>query len=163
MILIAAVDENWGIGYEGELLARLSQDMKYFRTKTTGNIIIMGRKTLESFPKKCPLPNRINIVLTGNHNYSCPDAILCHSVQEVLDTVKSYPDKEAYIVGGGSVYEEFLPYCDVAYITKFGSIFPADTYFENLDASDHWELSDQSEVFEEKEISFSFLTYKRIT
>ncbi|NLK38588.1 MAG: dihydrofolate reductase [Epulopiscium sp.] len=162
MILIAAVDENWGIGYQGELLARLSKDMNFFRTKTTDNIIIMGRKTLESFPKKTPLPNRINIVLTNNTQYACEGAILCHSIAEVVDTVKQYPDKDCYIVGGGSVYEEFLPYCDTAYITKFASSFPADTYLKNLDASHEWELTHQSETFEEKGISFSFVTYKRV-
>ena len=161
MNLIAAVDENWGLGCEGELLVRLTQDMKFFRGKTTGNVIVIGRKTLESFPGGKPLPNRVHIVLTGNKAYACEGVIICHSIEEVLEETKKYREKEIFVAGGGSVYRQFLPHCDKAYITKVFAGFSADTFLDNLDKNQNWTLVQEGERQEEKGLAFSFTTYER--
>ncbi|MCQ4727884.1 dihydrofolate reductase, partial [Anaerotignum faecicola] len=104
MKTIVAVDRNWGIGRDGGLLTHLPEDMKFFRTTTKNKIVIMGRKTLESFPEGKPLKNRINILLTGNYDY-CPEGtVICHSVEEVLEAVRGYDSEDVYIIGGQSVY-----------------------------------------------------------
>lgn len=161
MILIAAVDENWGIGNDGQLLTRLSQDMTFFKNKTTNNIIVLGRKTLETFPNKKPLPNRLNVILTHNKNFVCPGATICHSTEEVLEFVASNPDKQAFVAGGGSIYSQFLPYCDTAYITKIFNAFQADTHIENLHRSPNWILSEESLILTENKTRFTFCIYKK--
>ena len=106
MQAIVAADNNWGIGYQNRLLVSIPSDMKFFRQKTTGNVVVMGRKTLESFPNGLPLKNRVNIVLTKNKNYQVKDAVIVHSIDEVLEELKKYDDDEIYVIGGGKVYEE---------------------------------------------------------
>ena len=117
MNLIAAADENWGIGKNGGLLAHISGDMKYFRETTKGKIVVMGRKTLESFPGGKPLKNRVNIVLTGNKDFVPEGVVICHSVEETLEKLKEYPKEDVFIIGGGMIYKAFLPWCEKAYIT----------------------------------------------
>ena len=133
MDLIVSVDENWGIGNHGRLLVKISADLKRFRKMTTGNIIVMGRKTLESFPDGKPLPNRVNIVMTHKQDYTCEGVIVCHNIQEVLKQIAKDVKKYVFIVGGSSIYEQFLPYCERAYVTKVYQTFIADTYIKNLD------------------------------
>ena len=111
MNLIAAADENWGIGKNGGLLAHISGDMKYFRETTKGKIVVMGRKTLESFPGGKPLKNRVNIVLTGNKDFVPEGVVICHSVEETLEKLKEYPKEDVFIIGGGMIYKAFLPWC----------------------------------------------------
>lgn len=108
MNLIAAADENWGIGKNGGLLAHISGDMKYFRETTKGKIVVMGRKTLESFPGGKPLKNRVNIVLTGNKDFVPEGVVICHSVEETLEKLKEYPKEDVFIIGGGMIYKAFL-------------------------------------------------------
>ena len=111
MNLIVAVDSNWGIGKDNKLLVSIPADMKFFRTTTTGKVVIMGRKTLESFPNGLPLKNRVNIVLTGNKDYKVKDAVVVHSVEEALEEAGKYPTEDVYVIGGDSVYRQMLPYC----------------------------------------------------
>ena len=118
MDLIVAVDAKWGIGKDGDLLHPISADLKYFRQKTTGNVLVMGRKTLESFPNKKPLPNRVNIVLTNNKNYEAEGVVLCHGIDELPAVLKDYTDKQIFVAGGGTIYEQLLPQCETAYVTK---------------------------------------------
>ena len=162
MNLIAAVDERWGIGKDGKLLFHIPDDLKFFKNKTTGNIIVIGRKTLESFPNGKALPDRINIVLSHNSLYKADDIILCSSIKGVLEGIKKYPDREVFIAGGGSVYSEFLDYCDYAYITKVYSTKDADTYLENLDENNDWETVYKSGIKYNNDIKFQFLQYKRL-
>lgn len=162
MILIAAADKNWGIGKDQDLLVKLSKDMKFFRTKTSGHVVIMGRKTLESLPKQQPLPNRTNIILTKNPSFQCEKGIVCHSVEETLETIKNYKNQEIYIIGGETIYKTFLPYCDTAYITKLHTTFDADTFLSNLDSSKDWNQVEESPIEEENGVSFSYVTYKRV-
>ena len=160
MDLIVSVDENWGIGNNGQLLAKISSDLKRFRKMTTGNIIIMGRKTLESFPEGKPLPNRINIVMTHSQEYTCEGVKVCHNVQEVLRTIHKEKQKYVFVVGGASIYQQFLQYCERAYVTKIYQTFVADTYFKNLDKVYHWKLIEQQPIQEENGIKYAYLTYE---
>ena len=163
MNLIACVDEEWGIGYKNELLVRIPSDQKFFRTTTTGKVVVMGRKTLDSFPGGRPLKDRTNIVLTGSKDANIRDAeIYVHSIEECLELLKQYPSEDVYIIGGSSIYEQFLPYCDTAYITKVDRVFSKDAYFPNLDKNDEWELSVEGEEQTYFDNTFSFNTYKRI-
>ena len=163
MNLIACVDEEWGIGYKNELLVRIPSDQKFFRTTTTGKVVVMGRKTLDSFPGGRPLKDRTNIVLTGSKDANVRDSeIYVHSIEECLEFLKQYPSEDVYIIGGSSIYEQFLPYCDTAYITKVDRVFSKDAYFPNLDANDEWELSVEGEEQTYFDNTFSFNTYKRI-
>ena len=109
MNLIVAVDKNWAIGCNNKLLVSIPSDMKFFRETTTGKVIVLGRKTLETFPNGLPLKNRTNIVLTSNKDYKVKGATVCHSVEEVLEELKNYNSEDGYIVGGDSVYKQFLP------------------------------------------------------
>ena len=133
MNIIVAVDKNWAIGKDNKLLVSIPADMKMFRQETTGKVVVMGRKTLESFPNGLPLKNRTNIVLTGNKDYNVKDAIIVHTVEELLEEIKKYPSEEVYCIGGDSVYKQLLPYCDTAHVTKIDFAYEADSYFPNLD------------------------------
>ena len=114
MNIIVAADKNWGIGKDNKLLVSIPADMKFFRETTTGNVVVMGRKTLESFPGGLPLKRRTNIVLTKDVNYQVKDAVLVHSVEELLEELKKYDSENVYVIGGDSVYRQLLPYCDIA-------------------------------------------------
>lgn len=161
MKLIVAVDEKWGIGCENNLLALIPADQRFFREQTTGNVIIMGRKTLESFPGKRPLKNRTNIVITKQKNYQIADATVVHSVEEALDIVKDLPTDHVFVIGGASIYEQMEPLCDTALVTKIKHTYQADTFFPNLDEKPEWELVSSSEGGTYKELQYSFTTYKK--
>ena len=118
MNLIVAVDNNWAIGSKNELLIRIPNDHKHFREETTGKVVVLGRKTLETFPQGMPLKNRINIILSKDPNYQVKDAIVVHSIEELLEELKKYDEENIYIIGGESIYRQMLPYCDVAHVTK---------------------------------------------
>jgi dihydrofolate reductase len=161
MNIIAAVDNNWAIGNKNELLIRIPNDHKHFREETTGKVVVLGRKTLETFPQGLPLKNRTNIILSGNSNYQVKDAIVVHSVVELLEELKKYNDEDIYIIGGDSVYRQLLPYCNVAHITKIDHEYDADAYFPNLDADEEWEITADSEEQTYFDIAYQFLRYER--
>ena len=158
MNLIVAVDGNWAIGNNGDLLCKNPIDMKFFKETTTGKVVIMGRKTLESCPKQKPLPNRTNIVLSRNNEID--GCIVVNSIDELLIKVKNYDDDDLFVIGGGQIYKELLPYCKKAYVTKMKNIFKADTYFPNLDELDSWEIVDKSEDLKYENIEFNFFIYE---
>ena len=158
MNLIVAVDGNWAIGNNGDLLCKNPIDMKFFKETTTGKVVIMGRKTLESFPKQKPLPNRTNIVLSRNNKID--GCIVVNSIDELLIKIKNYDDDDLFVIGGGQIYKELLPYCKKAYVTKMKNIFEADTYFPNLDELDDWEMVDKSEDFKYENIELNFFIYE---
>ena len=145
MNIIVAVDKNWAIGKDNKLLVSIPADMKMFRQETTGKVVVMGRKTLESFPNGLPLKNRTNIVLTGNKDYNVKDAIIVHTVEELLEEIKKYPSEEVYCIGGDSVYKQLLPYCDTAHVTKIDFAYEADSYFPNLDEMPEWKVTAESD------------------
>ena len=133
MNIIVAVDKNWAIGYQNKLLNSIPEDMKIYRETTTGKVVVMGRKTLESFPNGRPLKNRVNIVITNQKDYEVPGAVVLHSVEEALEYVKQYNSDDVYVIGGESIYEQMLPYCEVAHVTVMDYAYQADTWFPNLD------------------------------
>ena len=161
MNLIAAVDQNWAIGNKNELLVRIPADQKFFRETTTGKVVVMGRKTLESFPNGLPLKKRTNIVLTSNGDYQVKDAIIVHTIKELLEELKKYNNEEIFVVGGESIYRQLEPYCDTAYITKIDQAFQADTYFPNLDQIEGWKQVDESEEYTCFDLEYVFSKYER--
>jgi len=161
MNLIVAVDKNWGIGYKNKLLVSIPEDMKFFRSETSGKVVVMGRKTLESFPGGLPLKNRTNIVLTKNPNYKVKGAIICHSVEEVLKELEKYPSEDVYVIGGDSIYRTFLPYCDVAHVTRIDHAYEADAFFPNIEAMPEWVLTGESEEKTYFDLEFTFCRYER--
>ena len=134
MELIVNVTENWGIGLRDRLLVSISADLKRFRALTTGKTVILGRRTLATFPGGKPLKNRENIVLTHDKNFKAGDAIIVHSMEELREELKKYPSEDIYVIGGETIYKQLLDDCDVAHITKIDYAFEADAYFPNLDA-----------------------------
>ncbi|MGN1142734.1 MAG: dihydrofolate reductase [Oliverpabstia sp.] len=162
MNLIVAVDKNWGIGKNNKLLVSIPSDMKFFRSETNGKVVVMGRKTLESFPNGMPLKNRTNIVLTRDQNYQVKDTIVVHDIPELLEELKKYPDDQIYVIGGGKVYEELLPYCNVAHVTKIDFAFEADTYFPDLDKMEEWQITATSDEQTYFDLEYSFVKYERM-
>ena len=131
MKIIVAADKNWGIGVNNNLLVSIPADMKFFRETTTGNVVVMGRKTLESFPNGLPLKNRVNVVLTKDVNYQVKGAIIVHSMDELKEELKEYDSDNVYVIGGATIYEQLIDYCDTAYVTKIDYSYEADVYFPN--------------------------------
>ncbi|MBR6097434.1 dihydrofolate reductase [Candidatus Saccharibacteria bacterium] len=159
MNIIVAVDQNWAIGKNGQLLFHISEDLKRFRTLTTGHCVVYGRKTLETFPEGKPLPNRDNVVITSNPDYQV-DAMVAHNFDELRRIVHDYPTTEVDIIGGASIYEQLLPYCDTAYVTKIDAdTKEADAFFPNLDIDPHWELIDEGPIQQSDEHQYRFVTY----
>ena len=161
MNLIVNVDSNWAIGYRGKLLVSIPEDMKFFRSETTGKVVVLGRKTLDTFPGGPPPPPRTNIILTRNPNYQVKGAIICHSVEEVLEELKKYNSEDVYIIGGDSIYKEFLPYCDVAHVTRTDHVYDADAWFPNLEEDPAWVLTGESEEKTYFDLEFRFCRYER--
>ncbi|MCI6021113.1 MAG: dihydrofolate reductase [[Bacteroides] pectinophilus] len=159
MNLIVAVDSNWAIGHKGKLLVSIPEDMQFFRRETTGKVVVMGRKTLESFPNGLPLKNRVNVVITKDKEYNVKDAIICHSIEEALEVLKQYNDEDIYVIGGESVYRQFLPYCSVAHVTKINYSYDADTYFSNLDEMDEWTIEESSDERTYFDLEYEFVKY----
>jgi dihydrofolate reductase len=168
MKLVVAVDKNWGIGNKGGLLAHVRADLRYFQSLTKGNVVILGSKTLATFPNGMPLKNRENIILSRRIDFSPEGATVVHSLAELLETLKNYDTETVFVIGGSTVYDLLLEYCDIAYVTKFDKEFESDAFFCNLDESPEWEL----ESVGEKQISnpetdtvsdmeFAFCVYKR--
>ncbi len=163
MNLIACVDSEWGIGYKNELLVRIPSDQKFFRTMTTGKVVVFGRKTIETFPGGKPLKDRVNVILTKSPNYEKKgEEIVADSVEKCLEILKQYPTEDVFICGGSSIYEQFLPYCDKAYITKIDRSFSKDAYCPNLDNNDEWKITDEGEEQTYFDNTFSFVVYERV-
>lgn len=160
MNAIVIADQNWAIGRDGGLLVHLPGDLKYYRQKTIGKTIVVGRKTLESFPGGKPLPDRTNIVVTRNEDYEAPGCTVCHSVAEVMGRLKGLKEDEIFIAGGAEIYRQFMDHCNVFYVTKIDDAFEADRYFPNLDEMGY-RITWESPVQEEKGISYQFLKYER--
>ncbi len=161
MNIIVAVDNNWAIGYNNQLLVRIPNDHKHFREETTGKVVVLGRKTLETFPQGLPLKNRVNIILSKDKNYHVKDATVVHSIEELMKELKKYNDEDIYIIGGDSVYKQLLPHCNVAHVTKVDYEYDADAYFPNLDQEADWVITDDSEEQTYFDIAYRFLRYQR--
>lgn len=158
-ILISSADLNWGIGFQNRLLARVPEDMKQVSAKTRGKVIVMGRKTLESFPQGKPLADRVNIVLTQNRSYTVENALVVHDIPELMDQLRDYQD-EIYVFGGESIYRQLLPLCSKAYITRFHAAFQADAFLPDFDALAGWTLVEAGPVQVSRTgLKYQFLEY----
>lgn len=157
MYAIVAVDEHWGIGCEGDLLFHIKADMKRFREMTSGHSVVMGRKTLLSFPGSKPLPKRRNIVLSRDLTFAPEGVEMVRSVEEAA----ALAEEDAFCIGGGAVYAQMLPYCERVYVTKVFSSLPADTRFPDLDADPAWKVDTRSEIMEENGVRFQYVDYIR--
>lgn len=166
MILIFAVDRNWNIGYDGDMLFKISEDLKRFRLLTEGNIIIMGRKTFESLPEKKSLPNRINIIITREETYKAEGGIVINSLEELSPLLKELNpnnEMENFVIGGGNIVKQMMSYCNKAYITKINQAFEgADTFIPNLDLLNDWKVVNESEVYKQDDLYYKYVDYIRI-
>lgn len=158
MELIAAVNDDWGIGKDGTQQVALAADRKFFRETTRGAMVIAGRRTIEDFPGKKPLPGRVNVALTRSGG-EIPGFLLCGSTEEAVSLAKTAD--RAMVIGGGSVYRQLMPYCDTAYITKVHISPESDTYFPNLDEDPQWYIAETLQSGEEDGIAYEMLLYKR--
>ncbi|MDU4025198.1 MAG: dihydrofolate reductase [Anaerococcus sp.] len=159
MKLILAVDENWGIGRDNEMLFHIKKDLKHFKETTYGNIVIMGRNTYESIGQA--LPGRENIILTRNQDYEAENVKVFNNPDDILNYIKD-SKKEAFVIGGAEIVDIFLPYIDEAIITKIKTKKDADTYLHNFDQDKDFELVSESQNYEENGIHFSYVNYRRI-
>ncbi len=160
MKLIAAVDNNWAIGNNNNLLIRIPEDQKFFRKMTTGNVVVLGRRTLSGFPNGLPLKDRVNVVLSANPDFNVRGAEIVRSFDELKEKLKEYGSDSIFIIGGGMIYNMLFEYCDTAYITKINYKYQADTYFPNLDDNPDWELVEESEEQTYFSVEYNYLTYK---
>lgn len=160
MNIIANVDKNWAIGFKNSLLVTIPADMRFFREITTGKVVVMGRKTLESFPGGQPLKNRVNIVITSNKNYAVKGAVVVHSVEEALEYTKQYKSEDIFVIGGETIYKQMLPYCNIAHITKTDFTYEADAYFPNLEQIEGWNLTEESEEQTYYDLEYRFCKYE---
>ena len=158
MELIVAVYDDWGIGKDGTQPVALTVDRKFFRETTKGAMVIVGRKTLADFPGGKPLPNRVNVVLT-RQDLEIPGVTVCHSPEEAADLATTA--EKAMVIGGGSIYQQMLPLCDTAYITKVHACPESDTFFPDLDADPDWFLDQILMQGEENGIGYEMCLYRR--
>lgn len=159
MKLIVAADKNWGIGKDNDLLCHLPGDLKYFKEKTLGKTVAMGRKTLESLPGGKPLPKRTNVVITRDPSFEKEGCQVVHSIEEFLE---KYADEDVMVMGGAEIYTQLLPYCETCYITEIDKEFEADKFIPNLMEHPDYEKVWESEPQEENGITYRFAEYKRI-
>ncbi len=159
MKTIVNVDKNWGIGIGDKLLNHIPADMKFFKEKTIGNVVVMGKTTFLTFPGQKALPNRVNIVLTTDTEWSAENVIVCHSLDELFEQLERYDTNTVYVIGGSKVYEQLLPYCDTAYVTKVETEKEADRFFPDLDKTEGWSVADNGEELDHNGIKFRFTRY----
>lgn len=168
MEIIVAVDNKWGIGYDNDLLIHIPKDLKNFKELTTNNTIVYGRNTLYSFKNKKPLPNRNNVILSRNKNLEVTNAKIIHSLEEILAYTKELEDKgeKVFVIGGEQIYNQLLPYCKGAYVTKIFQTFMANKHFPDIDRIGSWEIDNllyNDVVFDEttkNDIEYTILHYK---
>lgn len=159
MELIVAVYDDWGIGSQGTQPVALKADRKFFRETTRGAMVIVGRRTIEDFPDKKPLPGRVNVALTRSEG-EIQGFTVCHSTEEVLDMAQKA--EQTMVIGGGSIYRQLLPYCDTAYVTKVHCTPNSDTFFPNLDGDNCWKLDEIMQSGEENGIAYEMCRYVRV-
>lgn len=160
MRAIAAADEGWGIGRAGGMLYELPGDLKYFARQTRGGVVIMGRATLRSLPGGRPLRDRVNIVLTRDRAFRAENALVLHDLGALAAAIAPYPPERVFVIGGQSVYEQLIDYCDGALITRVAARRPADRFFPDLDGRAGWMLSGCSPVQQEGGVSYAWCSYK---
>jgi dihydrofolate reductase len=160
MNLIASADIEWGIGFQGDLLYHVSEDMVWFKKQTINKVVIMGRETYASLPGNKPLVDRVNIILSSKKDFVALGCIVCTNMLDLFAKIAKYDPDDLFVIGGASIYEQFLPYCHKAYITKFHKKSPADRYLPNIDQLDNWQLLDISKDFRHNDLRYNFCIYQ---
>jgi dihydrofolate reductase len=155
--IIVAVSDDWGIGKDNELLWHISEDLKRFKRLTTGNTIIMGKKTWESLPRR-PLPGRKNVVLTDNPKEVIENSVTAYSIEDALG--KCEKGEEIFIIGGGSIYRQFMTIADRLYITHVHKKAPADIYFPEIDQK-IWKVTEEEQFLSDDGIPYTYSVYLR--
>lgn len=155
---IACVDENWGIGKDNNLLFFLPSDLIHFKRTTLNSTVLMGRNTFESLPFKSPLTKRNNIIVTTDPSFFIKGATVVNSLEQGIKEMQG----EGFIIGGASIYNQALKYCDECIITKVYSNAEADRYFPNLDKMNNWEIKEKTDIVEENGLKYNIITYKRV-
>jgi dihydrofolate reductase len=155
---IVHADKNWGIGKNNDMMFSLPLDMKFFRQTTMGHTVVMGGNTLRSFPNQKPLKNRVNIVLTRGQ--VCDECVCVHSYEELKNELKRRKNEEIFIIGGGEVYRELLPYCHAALVTKVEADGGAQVFFPNLDENEDFVCVDEGEPLQDNGYTIRFTRYE---
>lgn len=161
MNIIAAVDRHWAIGSKGQLLVTIPQDQKRFRDKTLGKVVVMGRKTLESLPGGQPLYGRTNVVLSRNPEYRVKGAEVCRSMEEALRFLDDFPSEDIYVIGGESIYEQFLPLCHRAEVTWIDFAYDSDARMPDLDREPGWKMTEESDEQTYFDLCYTYRTYEK--
>ena len=165
MKLIVATEKNWGIGKDNQLLAHLPGDLKYFKEKTTGKVVIMGRKTLQSLPGGRPLPKRTNVVVSRNPEFQPEGCVMASTTEEAVKKALLLAGEggsdDLMVMGGASIYEQMLPKCDTCYVTRIDAAFASDCSFPNLDEDPEFTKVWESPVQEENGVTYRFTEYRR--
>lgn len=159
MIAIVNVTPDWGIGKDGRLLVAVKDDLKRFHRLTQGKTVILGRKTLSTFPDGKPLKNRRNLILSSKRGYQVEGAELCRSVTELMEKLADTPSEDVFVIGGASIYSQLLPYCERAYVTKTFVDTPADSFFPDLAQLPNWEPVAASKLLEEDGVTYQYIDY----
>lgn len=159
MNLIVAVDQNWAIGRDGDQLVYIPADLKRFQALTMGHAVILGRKTLATFPGGRPLKGRRNLVLSRNPDFAPEGAEVFPDLPALLAAA---PEEDSFVIGGESVYRALLDRCDTAYVTRLGAAWPADAWFPNLDEDPRWTVSEEGPLLEHEGVPFRYVTYRRV-
>lgn len=159
MIAIVVVDKNWGIGKDGEQIVYIPGDLKRFKDFTTGNTIILGRKTMYTFPGGKPLKNRRNLILSRNPDFKVEGGEVYPDLDSLMEHVTD--SDSTYVVGGAMVYHTMIGQCDRAYVTKIDAEYPADCWFPNLDADPNWEIEWEGEQLEHEGVKYRYVNYRR--
>ncbi len=161
MKLIVAVDKQMGIGKNGKLLTSIPNDMKFFREMTMGKVVVMGRKTLESFPGGRPLKDRVNIVMTRDESFEKEGVTVVRGLDELKEALQPYPEDEIFVIGGETVYRQLIDDCDTAYLTKIDHVFDADAFFPDIDAMPKWHCVSKSEEQTYFNLVYYFTEYRK--
>lgn len=160
MQLIVAVDKHWAIGNQNNLLVSIPEDHKFFRQTTMGHVVVLGRKTLAGFPNGLPLKGRKNIILSRDKNYEVKDAVVVHSKEELFEELRQYDSDDIFVIGGESIYNMLYEYCDTAHVTKIDYLYQADKFFPNLDESENWVLTGDSDEHTYFDLAYYFNRYE---
>ncbi len=162
MKAIVCVDDNWAIGSGNDLLYHIPEDMKFFKSKTIGNVVVMGMATFLSFPNQKPLVDRTNIVLSDDPDFNPDGVTVVRSMDELFTLLGRFEKDTVYVIGGASIYAQLVPYCTTVYVTKVKASQPADKFFPNLDKDENWILTKQGEELEYKGLKYSFTKYTNV-
>ncbi|RJW41785.1 dihydrofolate reductase [Clostridiales bacterium TF09-2AC] len=161
MNIIVAADRHWAIGKDGRGLVTIPADQQMLMRETAGKVVVMGRKTLEGMPGGQPLGNRVNVVLSRNEDYKVKGAQVCGSMAKALETLSAYDTDDIYIIGGLSIYEQFLPHADTVHVTRIDYTYDADTFFNNLEKDEAWEMVQESDEQTYFDLCYTFQKFQR--